>query len=262
MKAFHNDVKIKTKYVNRVKKHYKLDEIVQGTYWDNGKGCAVGCTIEHDDVTKSGGSWHQRYEEALGIPRAIARLEDRIFEGLSNGEAKEFPLKFIQAVNVGADLSMVVPKFFVWLLGDKDDGVINFAKGYKKSEKAIKQVLKLYQETVGGKIVSKTRWVSAKNTAYDATAWDAATAAAWDAATAAAYDAATAAAYAAAAVVDAAAYAAYATAAAYTADTAAYAAYADTVDAYATAAAYAADARRKYYTKMANKLLEIISETK
>ena len=140
MKAFHNQTKIKEKYLKRVEKHYKMDEIIQGTYWQNGKGCAVGCTIQEDDVAKSNSGWHQRYEEALGIPRMIARLEDKIFEGLSNEEAKEFPLKFLKAVNVGADLSMVMPKFFVWLLGDKDDGVIKFAKGYKKTEKAIRGI--------------------------------------------------------------------------------------------------------------------------
>lgn len=163
LKAFHGDKKIKEKYVKRVKAHAKADKIVKGQYWQNGKGCAVGCTIE--------GNEHSRYETELGIPRAIARLEDRIFENLPNEEAMAFPLKFLEAVNVGADLSMVMPKFFVWLLGDKDDGVINFAKGYKKTEKAIKTVLKLYQDTVGGKIVKKEKWLDARNAASDAAAY-------------------------------------------------------------------------------------------
>jgi hypothetical protein len=38
--AFHSDPEIKKKYVARVMEHQKLDEIIQGTYWAAGKGCA------------------------------------------------------------------------------------------------------------------------------------------------------------------------------------------------------------------------------
>jgi hypothetical protein len=183
--AFHGDIKIKQKYVARVKRHYELDEIIQGTYWQNGKGCAVGCTVEQSD------SPHKAMEDELGIPRMIASLEDRIFEGLSNGEAKEFPLKFLKAIKPGADLSLVVPKFFVWLLTDPKDGVIRFARPDGKI--AIQRVADLYQKKIDGKSVSEATW------RYAATAADAAA----YAATAAAYaDAA----YAAAAAADAAAF--------------------------------------------------------
>lgn len=74
MKAFLDNPKIKTKYVKRVREHYKADEIVQGYYWENGKGCAVGCTIE--------GNQHNRYETELGIPSELAYLEDALFEEL------------------------------------------------------------------------------------------------------------------------------------------------------------------------------------
>lgn len=45
MLTFNNDPKIKEHYVNRVRMHQAADEIVQGTTWENGKGCAVGCTL-------------------------------------------------------------------------------------------------------------------------------------------------------------------------------------------------------------------------
>ena len=115
--AFHGDEKIKEKYLNRLKKHYKLDEIIQGTGWENGKGCAVGCTLEKYE--------HSAYEQELGIPEELARLEDRIFEGLPNDKAKDFPLDFLSAINTGADLSKVAIKFKIWLLIDEKSGVIN-----------------------------------------------------------------------------------------------------------------------------------------
>lgn len=97
----------KQEYVNRVQAHYKADEIIHGTYWKDGKGCAVGCTIHSDD--------HAAYESELGIPQMLARLEDRIFEGLSNGTAKQWPLRFLKSINVGADLSLVGWQFLHWL---------------------------------------------------------------------------------------------------------------------------------------------------
>lgn len=42
--VFHGKPAVKAKYLKRVRAHAKADEIVSGRYWENGKGCAVGCT--------------------------------------------------------------------------------------------------------------------------------------------------------------------------------------------------------------------------
>lgn len=110
--AFHNKNRIKESYLTRVRAHESADEIIKGTYWEHGKGCAVGCTIEGND--------HSRYEKELGLPEWLAHLEDVIFEGLTNGEAKTFPARFLEAIPVGADLSLVKPKFLYWLLEPGD----------------------------------------------------------------------------------------------------------------------------------------------
>lgn len=89
MKAFHNDPKIKAKYLKRVRAHAKADEIVKGRYWEDGKGCAVGCTIHSSN--------HSAYETELGIPRILARLEDTLFENLPNVLAKTWPYKDISS---------------------------------------------------------------------------------------------------------------------------------------------------------------------
>jgi hypothetical protein len=234
MLAFYNDKKIKTKYVKRVRAHYKADEIIQGFYWENGKGCAVGCTIELDG---GDGNWHQRYEDKLGVPRVLARLEDRIFEGLDNGDAKEFPLRFITAINVGADLSMVFPKFLHWALVDPKDGLINIAKREQTID-SIKKVAAALERKINGENVTLAEWREIRDIAWEARRAAAAYADAAADADAAAY--AYAAAY------------ADAYAAAY-ADAAAYAA------AYADAAAAARSARFK---KMADKLISLLKEAK
>src|SRR3990172_9709817 len=98
MFAYHNSRAIKEKYLARVKAHAQADELIKGVYWENGKGCAVGCTIHSDQ--------HKAYETELGIPVELAYLEDSIFERLPNGESKKWPDRFLSAIRVGADLTM------------------------------------------------------------------------------------------------------------------------------------------------------------
>jgi len=111
MLAFHNDPKIKAQFLRRVRAHAAADEIIKGKYWEDGKGCAVGCTLHASN--------HAAYETELGLPISLAYLEDRIFEGLPNGEAKQFPAAFLSAIKPGADLSRVSWQFLHWLLTDE-----------------------------------------------------------------------------------------------------------------------------------------------
>src|SRR5271166_6347579 len=99
MKAFLNDPKVKEKYILRVKQHQELDEIIKGQYCENGKGCAVGCTIHSKE--------HSSYETELGIPEWLARVEDTIFEGLPNEVAETWPLNFLSSINLGANLDNI-----------------------------------------------------------------------------------------------------------------------------------------------------------
>jgi hypothetical protein len=111
MKAYHNDPQIKTSILAVLAAHRAADEIVKGQYWQNGKGCAVGCTIKSDN--------HIEYEADFGIPVMLAYLEDTIFEGLPNADAKLWPERFMSAIKPGADLSNVGWKFLHWLLTDE-----------------------------------------------------------------------------------------------------------------------------------------------
>jgi len=59
MIAYHGKQQIKDKYLSRVKAHREADALTQGVAWENGKGCAVGCTLESYD--------HELYETELGL---------------------------------------------------------------------------------------------------------------------------------------------------------------------------------------------------
>ena len=80
MLSFHNDPKIKDKYLDRVRKN----------------GGAVGCTLEHNDS--------KRYPIELGLPVWLARLEEEIFNNLPVDKAKQWPLNFLKAIPIGVDV--------------------------------------------------------------------------------------------------------------------------------------------------------------
>jgi hypothetical protein len=146
--AFHGDHAIKDKYLDRLRAHALADEIVQGIYWQNGKGCAVGCTIH--------GFVHHDYETLLGIPESLARLEDQLFEGLPNAHAKTFPIQFLESIAPGADLSKVENLFLRWLLIDESDGVINYADFSTKQ--IIRNIAELHEQIIKGEKVSISAW--------------------------------------------------------------------------------------------------------
>lgn len=174
--AFHSYPAIKKKYLARVKAHAEADAIVKGQYWDEGKGCAVGCTIEGND--------HSRYEYELGIPATIAYLEDTIFEGLPNKEAMKFPEKFLKAIPVGADLSLVAAKFMVWQFEDEKFGLKNIDEIKSDAEvmEVCADVVALYKRVIDGGTVSEKEWLALYDRAdkiYYAGAWAWAWAGAW-----------------------------------------------------------------------------------
>lgn len=100
LRAFHGDPAIKAQYLARVRAHRIADDLTQGTGWENGKGCAVGCTLEAYD--------HSRYPVELGLPEWLAHLEDAIFEGLPHAQAMDWPEQFLEAIPVGADIGPVM----------------------------------------------------------------------------------------------------------------------------------------------------------
>jgi hypothetical protein len=112
MIAYHGKQETKDAVLLQLQGHYDADQIIKGTYWERGKGCAVGCTIHSCE--------HVQYESLFGIPQSLARLEDRIFEGLPNEKAKEWPLRFMRAIKPGSDLSLVQWQFLRWLMTDAE----------------------------------------------------------------------------------------------------------------------------------------------
>lgn len=98
--AYNNDPKLKEAMIAQMKSHMEQDKLIRGTYGDaedgdSFKGCAVGCALDSLNIIegkKESTGKHERYEEELGIPEILARLEDDLFEEMSKEDSKIFPL--------------------------------------------------------------------------------------------------------------------------------------------------------------------------
>jgi hypothetical protein len=233
--AFNNDPALAEMVRAQVNAHTAADEIIQGRYWENGKGCFIGC-IAHSDSVNS-------VQELTGFPIMLTRIAEGIFEGLPNEKAKDFPQAVINAPRIGADLSLVSWKFLHWLIDD-----VLREHGTDDVRASCAPALKIVSDKANGVEVpadAADAADAAADAAYAAARAAYAAARAADAAARAAYAAARAA-YAAARAADAAARAAYAAARA--ADAAADAAY----------AAARADARAAARISQAEKLIELL----
>jgi hypothetical protein len=178
MLAYLGDHQLKSDFVEEVRWHREQDRLIKGQYsdghGDNFRGCAVGCSLH--SLNKRRGleldvSNHMAYEEHLGIPVQLARLEDCIFEGLPSEDAKLWPERFSSAISVGADLATVWPKFSLWIL--TDSGLLHPDEATRPSVDA---VAALYRRWVDGDMPSQAEWESAAWSAESA-AWSAESAA-------------------------------------------------------------------------------------
>ena len=121
--AYGGSQKLKDELLAKLRAHREADTLVKGTYWAkaNGgfKGRPVGCLLEESTPR------HERYESEWGIPAQLAWLEDGIFETLPDDLSQAWPERFMGAIEPGADLSHVWPRFAIWLMVDGEWGVVN-----------------------------------------------------------------------------------------------------------------------------------------
>ena len=117
MKAFTGTKVSKDQLLASLRKHREQDDFQPGHYWQEytGTGCGVGCSIH--DFAPGEERDHDQFEGLFGIPAELAVLEDDIFEHLhSEKHRQEWPLEFILAVPVGADLDKAAGRWMLLLL--------------------------------------------------------------------------------------------------------------------------------------------------
>jgi hypothetical protein len=172
--AYHGRAADKAAILATLSRHREADALVQGYgYWKDGKGCAVGCTINSGD--------HAEYEPRFGIPQALARLEDSIFEGLPVDLARQWPERFMGAIAPGADLSRLHWHLLHWLLTTPS---VNPGIKHPLVRDAVKRCADLIADLAAGKAPNQSAAESAASAAWSAES--AAASAAWSAESAAA----------------------------------------------------------------------------
>jgi len=137
--SFHGDQKIKDNYVNRVKLHLKMDEVVKCKNWKNTKGFAIVCTVNSNS--------HDVYMAELGISWRLSLLEDYLFESLPNDQAKLFSLQFLKSMPIGVNTDLIYKKFLLWNLADKKEGLIYHVKD-EKQILLLKEVVTLHEKSM------------------------------------------------------------------------------------------------------------------
>jgi hypothetical protein len=180
MKAFTETTMTKPEMVSALKWHQEQDNFVRGRYFKQGKGCAVGCSLESvariKGVTLSYTD-HKSYEPHLGIPKWLAHVEDVIFEGLPLERSKAWPLEFIEAINIGSDLDKVKAPFTIFVL---ESNLANF--DHEKNPDVVKVInscIDLYKQYPEGPSAAGSAARSAASSAASSAAWSAARSAAY-----------------------------------------------------------------------------------
>lgn len=245
LNSFNGEPKLKDKLLQAIKLDKQNERIIKGKYWEDDKGCCIGCgehalcTILNDKFTDRK---HKYLADKLDIPESIFHLGDGIFEGLSNEESQQFVVDFYEALLVGHDYSLFEYKIKIEILINEDFGVRKY--GNNQIKKIIDNVVKLHNEKLAGDEVDYSIVLLAAESVAESVA-----------------ESARSVAYSTRSAADS-----VALSAVLSADSAAYSAgySADSADSAVLSAKYSArsarSARSAFYTKLANKFLEMLRE--
>ena len=157
--AYNSDPARKAAILAAMRADIAADRLVKGQYWQDGKGCAIGCLVR--------GSSHDDAAALVRMPVELAGLFDAIFEGLPNGEAMAWPVQFLDAIEPGADLSLVWPRWAHWLLREEVSAV---AAHDPACAKTVADVATLFAEWIGGVCPKTEAWKMAAGAAWAARA--------------------------------------------------------------------------------------------
>lgn len=140
----------------RIARHQELDEIVQGIGYElyargASAGCAIGCSLDSYDHSEYARVILGDNEAHEGI--ALAKLIDRIHEGLLFENCVFWPGRVANALTPGADTGHVLSRWFVWLLSVEIETYDVTRMGAT--------VAGLYERRIAGDEPSRNEWLRA-----------------------------------------------------------------------------------------------------
>lgn len=171
MSAWHNRSALKAEVWGRMLQHRAEDSIIQQAYQmyspevaSKYRGCLIGCTLPIDPDVAQGADirtrdvakkWHQQVEDLYGVPVPVGLMLDQVFESVPVTHAPAFALASIEAISVGADLSLTPMRLALDILTDPVWGI-----GQLYYYSLIEDVAALYQSWISGNRPTEEAWVN------------------------------------------------------------------------------------------------------
>lgn len=151
--AFYGSQELKDLTLAQVRRHREADEIIQGVYFVNGKGCHLGC------LTHSSRGNHSELEELLAIPVQVGSWLEAVFELLPKEDCAQWVEGSTQAIAAGADLSRCHHALAAWLLSDESP--LSAGNQHELVACAVIWARVLHQRAASGRLVSWREWRAA-----------------------------------------------------------------------------------------------------
>jgi hypothetical protein len=179
--AFHGDTTVKQVAIERLGKHWRAGQVtpwVKVSFADApGIRSVMGASVESGDEAE--------YVRQLGIPASLARLHETLLMQCGHlvmpdtpntpprfevpELAREYPLLWLQAIRVGADLRGVVPRFVAWLLHELLDPKVLLPWSLDAATEAVTlQLSVLFDAFVAGQPVASVQWAEVRRAAVKA----------------------------------------------------------------------------------------------
>ena len=116
-----------THWIAEMEEHQRLDRLRQGDWFDPATliGCFFGCATQSSE-----GALKKAIAE-MKLPPWLVYLSEKIFEGLPSEEAKTFPVRWLKAIPLNANIESVKHKLAIARLSklkeNCDDDNVNLA---------------------------------------------------------------------------------------------------------------------------------------
>lgn len=173
--AYKSDPAIKAKLVAAIEADHKADAILQGSFIDKDSdnpvgftGCAVGCAVAAFRGVVNLDEWHQVLQDETNIPRQLNYVIDGTFENLNSDDAPQFALDVFNAIEPGADLSLVVSRLMLDVLDGEPYGLLRIDDLADDVRKAVQMVADCYRRRLAGDEPSEQDWQAAGDAAWAA----------------------------------------------------------------------------------------------
>lgn len=173
LSAYFGDPSFKAEFIKELKWHKKQGKFLHGSYGEgsNGdfRGCAVGCSIHSlyrlGKTKEKQWEGHALYPSLLGVTEWLAWLADSVFENSPEDYSMSWPVRVMEAVPVGVDLTLVKHTVMAMILEEETKFD---RKKFPQVAQAVSGTAELHRQASRGETVTPAAWSAAESAAWSA----------------------------------------------------------------------------------------------